>query len=136
MTEPDPAVTAATELTDSFRAMTAQMKRLTRTGKLNRRLITGLVISFAVDLAVTGGLAYTTVRQNSVQDGIRASDITQCRLANVSRQQDIAIWNRLLAIPPAAAKAETAAQRAEVADLERLVRVKDAPRDCNAAFGK
>lgn len=61
-------------------------------------------------------------------------NVRQCQLANVSRQQDIAIWNRLLNVPPEARKKETPAQRQEVKDLERLVRVKDTPRDCNAAF--
>lgn len=132
MTEPDPAIAAAADLAGSLQAMTAQMKRLSRTGKLNRRLITGLVISFAVDLAVTGGLAYSTIRQNDIQAAARASDVRQCQLANVARAQDIAIWNRLLQVPASA----PASARAEVADLERLVRVKDTPRDCAAAYAK
>lgn len=134
MTEPDPAVTAAADLAASFQAMTAEMKRLTRTTRRNRSVIAALAVSFALDLAFTGGLAYNTVRQNDIQASIRANDIRQCQLANVSRGQDIAIWNRLLTVSPEAAKAETAAQKAEVADLERLVKVKDTPRDCAAAF--
>jgi hypothetical protein len=128
----DPAVAAAAGLAESFQAMTAQMKRLTRDQKRNRRVVTALAVSFAIDLAVTAGLAYNTVRQNDVQNGIRASDIRQCQLANISRGQDIAIWNRLLTVPASA----TAATKAEVADLERLVKVKDTPRDCAAAFRK
>ena len=118
MTEQDAALAAAAELAASFQAMTAQMKRLTRDQKRNRRVIAALAASFALDLLFTAGLGYNTIRQNEVQNGIRASDIRQCQLANVARQQDIAIWNRLLRLP-AGAKA-TAAQKAEVAELKHL----------------
>jgi hypothetical protein len=134
VTEQDAALAAAAELAASFQAMTAQMKRLARTTKRNRRVIAALAVSFTLDLLFTAGLGYNTIRQNNVQDGIRASDIAQCQLANVARQQDIAIWNRLLRLPPGAHA--TAAQKAEIADLERLVRAKDTPRDCQAAFRK
>ena len=134
MTEPDPAMAAAADLTDAFQAMTAQMKRLTRSESRNRRIITGLIVSLCLDLAITIGLAWTTIRQNDVQAALRGSDITQCQLANVARGQDVAIWNRLLVFPPGVHP--TAYQVREVADLERLVRIKDTPRDCNAAFRK
>jgi hypothetical protein len=134
VTGEDEALDAAAALTGSLQALTAQMARLTRSEKRNRRIIAALAVSFAVDLAVTGGLAYNTVRQNDVQNGIRASDIRQCQLANIARGQDIAIWNRLLTIP--AGRPASAAQKAEVADLKRLVHVKDKPRDCAAAFRK
>ncbi len=137
--EPDAALAAAAGLAASLSAMTAQMGRLTRSQKWYRRIAVILAVSFCADLAITGGLAYNTIRQNSIQhsisatqDALRASDVRQCQLANVTRQQDIAIWNALLRVPASA----TAAQKAEVADLERLVRVKDAPRDCNAAYNK
>jgi hypothetical protein len=126
----DPAVTAAAELTGTFKAMTAQMARLSRRGKRDRRLIIGLVVSITLDLLVTAGLGWNTVRQNDIQASSHASDIRQCQIANATRIQDIAIWNRLLRLPAGA----TAAQKALVADLERLVKAKDAPRDCNAAY--
>jgi hypothetical protein len=130
VTEQDAALAAAAELAASFQAMTAQMERLARTTRRNRRVIAALAVSFALDLALTAGVGYNTLRQNDVQNGIRASDIRQCQLANVARQQDIAIWNRLLQVPASA----TAAQKAEVAELEHLVGVKDKPRDCAAAY--
>jgi hypothetical protein len=58
------------------------------------------------------------------------SNVQQCRLANTARQQDIAIWNRITAVLPSA----TAAERSFSADLRRLARVKDAPRNCTAAY--
>jgi hypothetical protein len=132
VTEQDAALAAAAELAASFQAMTAQMKRLARTTRRNRRVVAALAASFALDLLVTAGLGYNTVRVNSAQDGIRASEIAQCGLANAARRQDIAIWNRLLTVPASAHP--TAEQKAEVADLERLVKVKDTPRDCKAAY--
>lgn len=132
MTGEDDAVDVARELTGSLQALAGQMSRLTRSEKRNRRIIAGLVISFALDLAVTAGLGYNTIRQNSTQDAIHASEIQQCQLANGTRRQDIAIWNRLLTVPASA----PAAQKAEVADLRRLVQVKDMPRDCAAAYKK
>jgi hypothetical protein len=115
------------------------MARLARTGKRDRRILTGLVISISLDLLITAGLGWNTLRQNSAQDAlsaaqatIHASDVQQCHIANETRAQDIAIWNRLLKVPANA----TPTQKALVADLERLVRVKDTPRDCAAAYGK
>ena len=142
----DPVIAVAMELTGSFQAMTGQLERLNgrqdradRRDRRLRRVIAGLAVSLCLDLAITAGLGWNTIRQNdiqarqvAIQDGIRASDIRQCQLSNISRGQDIAIWNRLLTIPASA----TAAQKAEVAALERLVHVKDKPRDCAAAFRK
>ncbi len=130
MTGEDPAVAAAAGLVDTFRAMTEQMTRLTRSQKWYRRIIIILVISFSLDLAVTAGLGYNTIRQNNVEGTIRQNDIQQCMLSNMSRSQDIAVWNRLLKAPASA----SAAQKAEAADLERLVGIKDALRNCIAAY--
>jgi len=60
------------------------------------------------------------------------NNIRQCQLANITRGQDIAIWNRLLQVPPGTKV--TAEQKAEIKELEKLVKVKDTPRDCAAAF--
>lgn len=57
------------------------------------------------------------------------SNVRQCQLANATRQQDIAIWNRILSVIPA-----DPAGRKFVADLKPLVKVKDTPRDCAAAY--
>jgi hypothetical protein len=64
-------------------------------------------------------------------DAQARSNLQQCQLANVSRSQDIAIWNRLLTVSP---PPKSAAALAELADLKRLVRIKDAPRNCAAAY--
>lgn len=95
-------------------------------------VVLGACVILTVLLAA--GFVITGIAAIANSNSIRANEIRQCQLANVTRQQDIAIWNRLLNVSPAARKAETPAQRAEVKDLERLVAVKDSPRDCNAAF--
>jgi hypothetical protein len=130
--EQDPAVTAADGLAASLTAMAEQLGKLGKRQGRQRRLVIGLAVSICLDLLITAGLGYNTVRQNSVQDRIHASEITQCQLANGARAQDIAIWNRLLQVPASA----PAAQKAEVAELKHLVGVKDKPRDCAAAFRK
>jgi succinate dehydrogenase hydrophobic anchor subunit len=58
------------------------------------------------------------------------SDLGQCQAANSAREQDIAIWNRILHAPPGAA----AAVKSEVADVQRLVAIKDKPRNCAAIY--
>ena len=71
--------------------------------------------------------------QNSQRiKGQHDSQIQQCELANTTREQDAAIWNRLLSIStPRSASPEA---KAIVADLRRLVDIKDTPRDCAAAY--
>ena len=65
---------------------------------------------------------------------IHDSQVVSCRYSNTTRVQDIAIWNRLLTLTPAQKASETAAAKAEVADLERLVRAKDTPVNCTALY--
>jgi hypothetical protein len=109
--EPDP-VAAAAALTEEFAETNRQLARLQRSGKRDRRIVRALAASFALDLLITAGL-WSTQYQG-------------CTGSNAARHQDIAIWDRLLRVPPSV----TASQKAEVKDLEALVRVKDKPRDC------
>lgn len=126
------AISAAQGLTGALDAMAEQLKSVNARQDRTRKIVGGLVISLCLDLLITGGLGYNTWRQNSAQDTLHASEIRQCQLTNAARRQDIAIWNRLLTVPATA----PAAAKAEVADLKRLVRVKDALRDCAAAYRK
>lgn len=148
---PDPApavdpLTAALEgmdrLTAAIDGMSKQLKavsgRLTvaeETTRGNRRIIVGLIVSFCLDLIVTAGFGYNTVQVNGAQGANHASEINACQQANVNRAQDIAIWNRFLAdLAPAAAKSAKA--KAELAGINALVKIKDAPRDCQQLYAK
>lgn len=86
---------------------------------------TALVVAVLVVMVVFLGL------QNRATIAAQSRDnIQQCQASNATRLQDIAIWNRLLKIGPDA----TASQKAEVAELNHLVTVKDTPRNCVAVF--
>jgi hypothetical protein len=126
--EPDP-VAAAAALTEQFREMSGHLSRLQRSRTRDRRILAGLVVSLCLDLAVTIGLGYNTARVNDAQHQGRASLVSACRLANVNRAQDIAVWNTFftLAAPPAT---RTAGTRKLIAAIDAKVRVKDTPRDC------
>jgi hypothetical protein len=126
--EPDP-VAAAAALTEEFAETNRQLARLQRSRIRDRRILAGLVVSLCLDLAVTIGLGYDTVRVNDAQHQGRASLVSACRLANVNRAQDIAVWNTFftLAAPPATRTGKT---RKLIAAIDAKVRVKDSPRDC------
>jgi hypothetical protein len=85
------------------------------------------LVAFAAVL-LTWNISLSGANQENIT-AQHVSNLQQCQLANETRVQDIAIWNRLLSVSPSAAAA-----KAEVADLERLVKVKDTPRDCAAAY--
>jgi hypothetical protein len=90
------------------------------------------VIQVALITVVVVLLIQNSGLSRANQENIAAqhvSSLQQCQLANDTRQQDIAIWNRLLGVSPTAPAA-----KAEVADLKHLVKVKDTPRDCAAAY--
>jgi succinate dehydrogenase hydrophobic anchor subunit len=70
------------------------------------------------------------IKNDAVTAAQHRSDLGQCQAANTARTQDIAIWNRILHAPPGAA----AAVKAEVADVQRLVAIKDKPRDCAVIY--
>ena len=121
------------ELETARRASEKRDAQLARDARRARRIIVGLVVSFCLDLAVTGGLAYNTVRVNDTQDASHASEISACRQANVNRGQDIAIWNKFLGdlAPPSARTGKVAA---ELAGINHLIRIKDTPRNCVALY--
>lgn len=133
---PDPLRTAR-ELQQALEGMTKQLAAVKATVRRSRRVIVALCVSLALDVCLTIGVAVATIqssdassRASSTVTQLHSSNISACRQANVSRGEDIAIWDRLLKVPAGV----PAAARAEVADLERLVGVKDKPRDCNALY--
>lgn len=85
-----------------------------------------LVVIVIVLLIQNNSLGESNQRNLTAQ---HTSNIRQCQLANMTRIQDIAIWNRLLKVSSA-----SAAVKAEVTELNHLVKVKDTPRNCVAAY--
>jgi hypothetical protein len=117
---------------DDLKSLRRELETARKDVRRSQNIITGLVISFCLDLAVTGLVGWNTIRVNDTQDASRASAISACRQANVNRRQDIAIWDRFLddIAPPAARAKTTPKVRAELTEINRLIRVKDAPRNC------
>jgi hypothetical protein len=118
----------------------ARDAELAKSARRSRRIIAGVIISVCLDLLITAGFAWNTIRVNDAQNASRAiqnashaSQITACQQANVNRGQDAAVLNQILAdvAPPAA---RTPKVEAELAVLDRLIRVKDAPRNCAALY--
>jgi hypothetical protein len=93
---------------------------------VNTAIQVALTVVVVILLLQNGQLSQANQANITAQ---HVSSLQQCQLANETRLQDIAIWNRLLSVSPSAAAA-----KAEVADLERLVKAKDTPRDCAAAY--
>jgi hypothetical protein len=106
---------------------------LTALARRRGRVITGVIISIFLDLPITAGFGWNTIRVNDAENSTHASDVQQCQLANVVRSQDIAIWNLFLA-DLGAATAGTPRTTAELAQVARLVKVKDTPRNCTSAY--
>lgn len=106
------------------------------------RLITALVITsvgvniiVAVVVGIVAVYALSLGSQNAANTAaIHAAQLESCRASNTARQRDVAIWNRLLSVTPAQRAAETPAARAEVAQLEHLVKVKDSAVNCEALY--
>lgn len=136
---PDPVQTAR-DLQAALEGMTAQLAAVKATVRRGKRVIITLVVSLLLDLAITVGLGWNTIRVNSAQDATRAiqvathaSQISACEAANVNRAQDAAVLDRLLAdlAPP---PVRTPPVQAKLAVLNRLIRAKDMPHDCAAVY--
>lgn len=85
-----------------------------------------VVLSVLVNVAVAIGFVFIAIGLGRNSSNLRADQVTQCQESNVVRVQDIAIWNRLLQVPPGA----SAGQKREAAELAALVKAKDTPKDC------
>jgi hypothetical protein len=106
---------------------------LSELGRRRGRVITGVIISICLDLLITAGFGWNTIRVDSAENAAHDSNIQQCQAANATREQDIAIWRQFLAdLAPAAAGIPKTT--AELARINVLVKVKDTPRDCTSAY--
>jgi hypothetical protein len=129
MTEPDARdpVAAAEGLTRTLQGLTEQFARLQRSERRWRLLVAGLSASLVLDLALTGGLGYNTIRQNDTQSAAHADVLKACALANADRVKDIAVWDDVLALA-------APGRRAEAAGIAARVRAKDKLRNCAALY--
>jgi hypothetical protein len=131
----DPLKTAR-DLTGALEGMTVQLTAVKATVRRSKRVIAALAVSLFLDVCLTIGVTVAAVQSGDASSRaadavtqLHASNVSACRQANVNRAQDIAIWDKFLAglAPPAV---RTAAVRAELAEVNHLIAVKDAPRNC------
>jgi len=86
-----------------------------------------MTVTLVLFAALVGLVIYLVLRVSDVANANQANATSSCQQSNTNRVEDIAIWNRLLRLPPGA----TAEQRAEDDELKHLVGVKDTPHVCN-----
>lgn len=106
---------------------------LAKSDRRIRHFVIALAVSFCLDILITAGFGYNTVRVNQTQNASHADLISSCRQANVSREQDAAIWETFLGdiAPP---KAQTPKVKALLAGIDRRIAIKDTPKDCVAVY--
>lgn len=112
------------ELESDRKASEARDAALAGSARRRGRVLAALAVSFCLDLAITAGVGWNTVRVNDAVTAGQQNAVSSCQQSNVNRMEDIAIWNRILGTPPASAA------KAEIADVKRLVKIKDTPHVC------
>lgn len=137
---PQGALETAQALQHALEAMSADLqtvsKRLGSTEKTARRLkhiVIALAVSLCLDLLITAGFGWNTVRVNQSENASHADQITACDQGNVARRQDAAVWHTFLGdiAPP---KVQTPKVKALLAGIDRRIAEKDARRNCASLY--
>jgi hypothetical protein len=117
-----------------LRAATARLATAEQTAKRLKRLVAGLAISLCLDLLITAGFGWNTVRVNQAEDTSHADQIAACQQGNTARRQDAAVWDIFLGdiAPP---KAQTPKIKALLAGIDKRIAIKDTPKNCVKAYG-
>jgi len=144
----EPVVTSARDLTDALNRLTGRLEevradseerdkqladrdaQLSRYGKKNRHLIWVTIASLVLDLLLTAALTVVAVQANRASGAASAvaqSDRNLCLSGNVSRAQQVSLWNYVLTIPQQPA---TSAERTRIAEFKAHLHKLFAPRDC------
>lgn len=137
---PDDLAAVAARLTQTatqWRAEAQELRRelaqQTQYGHTNRRAIWALVISIAVDVALSVAvaiLAVQTSNNNSATKRNHDSQVATCVASNQSRQDNKALWNFFISLAvPDVSKAPPATQEA-VAKLRAKLDMTYSQRDC------
>jgi hypothetical protein len=144
----EPVVTSARDLTDALNRLTGRLEevradseerdkqladrdaQLSRYGRKNRHLIWVTITSLVLDLLLAAALTVVAVQANHANGAASAvaqSDRNLCLSGNVSRAQQVSLWNYALTISQRAA---TPAELARVAEFKAHVHKLFAPRNC------
>jgi hypothetical protein len=137
----DQAVDAANKLAEQFKAMNEQVAKLPmieRREKHTRHIVIGLVVSIVLDLLLSASFFYNQIVSHD-------ESVSQCRVANVARYQDRALWAAELQWESTVNKFNRTQRAADedrirklvAADEDRirkLVAAKDRPHDCARVY--
>jgi hypothetical protein len=144
----EPVVTSARDLTDALNRLTGRLEevradsenrdkqlterdaQLSRYGQRNRHLIRVTFVSLVLDLLLTAALTVVAVQANHADGAASAvaqSSRNLCLSGNVSRAQQVSLWNYVLTIPQQPA---SAAERTRIAEFKAHLHKLFAPRDC------
>jgi hypothetical protein len=130
MTEPKPdPIATARGLTDALKATAAEVERLRKYGRTNRKFVV-VDVALTVLLAVVGLLSAHAVSQSSAASVLatqnHTAQIAICQSGNQARAQNEQLWNFIIALstssPPR--PGETAAQKAAGERIIGLLKAK------------
>jgi hypothetical protein len=93
-----------------------------------------LACSAGVQALLIGLVVVLLISNLHTTDGQEQSNITQCQLANITRHQDIAIWDQFLKDLTPPKPRVTPKVTGELAVIYHLIVLKDTPRNCQKAF--
>lgn len=114
------------DVTDMLSGWSEVVAITAKVGKRNRRMIRWLALSIVVDVILTFGLGWATIRLNQVT----ASAHTRCESGNVFRANNTQLWEHILTLPPGAT--QTAKQKQQTDDFRKYLLKVDAPVKCPA----
>ena len=114
----------AKDLTGALTQMAAEVKRLRKFGRTNRRFIVFDVL-LTIALAATGAVS---VHATQTASSASASNLALCQSSNVARAQQVELWDFVLSL--SSGKPQTARQEKNVAEFRQHLEAIFAPRDC------
>jgi hypothetical protein len=144
----EPVVTSARDLTDALNRLTGRLEevradseerdkqlterdaQLSRYGRRNRHLIWVAIISLALDLLLTAALTVVAIQAHDASGAASAvaqSSRNLCLSGNVSRAQQVSLWNYVLTISQ---QPVSSAEQARVAEFKTHLHKLFAPRNC------
>lgn len=97
----------------------------------NAQVITFIWVTSAVlNVVFLASIVVLAIVTGHNTTALHNSSVSQCQQNNVGRRQDIAIWNQFLGdiAPPSVPR--TPKVKAELAQINALIKTKDTPRNC------
>lgn len=111
-----------------------QIASLTRADLSRKRQVRWLAISLILDVLLTIGFGYTTIRANNAASKAESSThaiIRNCETSNEARANNKKLWDYIINLPPT--QPPTSEQQKRIADFKKFIDMTFAPRDCSKA---